>query len=165
MLDIARSMHPASIASCMLAAHLQHGILCISDAKFSRTAGSCERQSLCLSFPCHPRIGMWLQAKGGGSHVARYSRRTHVSTRVCHEAQSFNLMCGVQVKDDGYEVAHDGYCVTVFSAPNYCDNMANKGAFITFNGDDMVPHFTQFAAVPHPDVKPMAYANSIFNFL
>ena len=43
-----------------------------------------------------------------------------------------------EVKDAGYEVAHDGYCVTVFSAPNYCDNMDNKGAWITFNGDDMV---------------------------
>jgi serine/threonine-protein phosphatase 5 len=76
------------------------------------------------------------------------------------------LVVLVQVKDQGYEVAHDGYCVTVFSAPNYCDNMDNKGAFITFNGDDMVPHFTQFSAVAHPDVKPMAYANSsLFSFL
>lgn len=24
-----------------------------------------------------------------------------------------------EVKDDGYEVAHDGKCITVFSAPNY----------------------------------------------
>ena len=26
-----------------------------------------------------------------------------------------------EVKDEGFEVAHDGYCITVFSAPNYCD--------------------------------------------
>ncbi|KAF5834542.1 hypothetical protein DUNSADRAFT_8750 [Dunaliella salina] len=36
----------------------------------------------------------------------------------------------------------------------------NKGAFIRFNGHDMVPHFTTFEAQPHPAVKPMAYANS-----
>ena len=24
-----------------------------------------------------------------------------------------------EVKDEGYEVAHDGKCITVFSAPNY----------------------------------------------
>lgn len=63
-----------------------------------------------------------------------------------------------EVKDEGYEVAHDGYCITVFSAPNYCDQMGNKGAFIRFNGSDMAPHFTQFDAAPHPAVRPMKYA-------
>lgn len=41
-------------------------------------------------------------------------------------------------------MAHDGLLVTVFSAPNYCDQMGNKGAFVRFNGNDMVPHFTTF---------------------
>jgi hypothetical protein len=50
----------------------------------------------------------------------------------------------IQVKEEGYEVAHDGLLVTVFSAPNYCDQMGNKGAFVRFNGNDMVPHFTTF---------------------
>ena len=68
-----------------------------------------------------------------------------------------------EVKDEGYEVAHDGYCVTIFSAPNYCDQMGNKGAYITFEGGEMAPHFTQFDAVPHPDVKPMKYAGSMMN--
>ena len=66
-----------------------------------------------------------------------------------------------EVKEEGYEVMHDGLLVTVFSAPNYCDQMGNKGAFIRFNGADMVPHFTTFTAVPHPDVKPMAYASNL----
>jgi len=57
----------------------------------------------------------------------------------------------LQVKDEGYEIAHDGNCITVFSAPNYCDQMGNKGAFITFTGGDMSPQFT----------KPMAYASSM----
>ena len=65
-------------------------------------------------------------------------------------------------KNQNQKVAHDGRLITVFSAPNYCDQMGTKGAFIRFNGDDMVPHFTTFDAAPHPDVKPMAYAN---NFL
>lgn len=65
-----------------------------------------------------------------------------------------------EVKEEGYEVEHDGRLITVFSAPNYCDQMGNKGAYVRFKGSDMVPHFTQFSAVPHPDVKPMAYANS-----
>ncbi|KAF9806880.1 hypothetical protein SFRURICE_005837 [Spodoptera frugiperda] len=70
-----------------------------------------------------------------------------------------------EVKNDGYEIAHDGKCITVFSAPNYCDTMGNLGAFITMNGKDLKPNFTTYEAVPHPDVKPMAYANSFFNML
>jgi hypothetical protein len=51
----------------------------------------------------------------------------------------------------GFEVHHDGQLITIFSAPNYCDRMDNKGALIRF-GADMIPHFTCFEAVPHPDV-------------
>ncbi|XP_062610929.1 serine/threonine-protein phosphatase 5-like, partial [Saccostrea cucullata] len=67
-----------------------------------------------------------------------------------------------EVKPEGYEVSHDGKCITVFSAPNYCDTMGNKGAFMTLRGDDLTPKFTSFDAVPHPNVKPMAYANNLF---
>ncbi|KAG9448146.1 hypothetical protein H6P81_014274 [Aristolochia fimbriata] len=67
-----------------------------------------------------------------------------------------------EVKDEGYEIEHDGKLITVFSAPNYCDQMGNKGAYIRFTAPDMKPDIVSFSAVPHPDVKPMAYAN---NFL
>ncbi|KAL7579036.1 hypothetical protein ACA910_019076 [Epithemia clementina (nom. ined.)] len=72
-----------------------------------------------------------------------------------------------EVKEEGYLVEHGGKTITVFSAPNYCDTMGNKGAFIHFFGEDsnnsysntiLEPVYTQFEAVPHPDVKPMAYA-------
>ncbi|CAM9648707.1 unnamed protein product, partial [Discosporangium mesarthrocarpum] len=62
-----------------------------------------------------------------------------------------------EVKEEGYLVEHDGACITVFSAPNYCDQMGNKGAFIRF-GRDLKPSFTQFEASPHPPVRPMYYA-------
>ena len=65
-----------------------------------------------------------------------------------------------EVKDEGYLVEHDGRCITVFSAPNYCDQMGNKGAFIKF-GPDMTPKFTQFTAVDHPPIRPMAYAGNM----
>ncbi|XP_021945606.1 serine/threonine-protein phosphatase 5 [Folsomia candida] len=70
-----------------------------------------------------------------------------------------------EVKPEGYEIAHDGKCITVFSAPNYCDTIGNKGAFIRLKGDQMVPKFTTYEAVPHPDIRPMAYANSILSML
>nr|XP_048327993.1 serine/threonine-protein phosphatase 5 isoform X1 [Ziziphus jujuba var. spinosa] len=67
-----------------------------------------------------------------------------------------------EVKDEGYEIEHDGKLITVFSAPNYCDQMGNKGAFIRFEAPDLKPNIVTFSAVPHPEVMPMAYAN---NFL
>ena len=62
-----------------------------------------------------------------------------------------------EVKEEGYLIEHGGKCITVFSAPNYCDSMGNKGAFIHFDST-LEPKFTQYESVPHPDVKPMAYA-------
>ncbi|XP_025423474.1 serine/threonine-protein phosphatase 5 [Sipha flava] len=68
-----------------------------------------------------------------------------------------------EVKANGYEEAHDSKCITVFSAPNYCDTMGNKGAFITLEGHCLKPKFTTYTAVPHPPVKPLMYANSLVN--
>lgn len=65
-----------------------------------------------------------------------------------------------EVRDEGYEIEHNGQLVTIFSAPNYCDQMGNKGAYIRFDSN-MVPKFVQFSAVEHPDVKPMAYASML----
>jgi serine/threonine-protein phosphatase 5 len=62
-----------------------------------------------------------------------------------------------EVKEEGYLVEHGGKTITVFSAPNYCDTMGNKGAFIHFD-ESLEPKFTQFESVPHPPVRPMAYA-------
>ena len=64
-----------------------------------------------------------------------------------------------EVKPDGFEYQKGGRCITVFSAPNYCDQMGNKGAFIRFQGQDMEPKITSFEKVDHPRVPPMAYAN------
>lgn len=68
-----------------------------------------------------------------------------------------------EMKPGGYEEEHDGRCITIFSAPNYCDQMGNKGAFIRFLGKDMKPKFTQFEAVEHPKIPPMAYNKSYYN--
>ncbi|KAK3042422.1 hypothetical protein RJ639_000146 [Escallonia herrerae] len=82
--------------------------------------------------------------------------------RFCEPPEEDLVVRSHEVKDEGYEIEHDGKLITVFSAPNYCDQMGNKGAFIRFESPDMKPKIVTFSAVPHPDVKPMAYAN---NFL
>eukprot|EP00291_Cryptomonas_curvata_P030224 CAMPEP_0172211722 /NCGR_PEP_ID=MMETSP1050-20130122/36569_1 /TAXON_ID=233186 /ORGANISM="Cryptomonas curvata, Strain CCAP979/52" /LENGTH=483 /DNA_ID=CAMNT_0012892223 /DNA_START=6 /DNA_END=1455 /DNA_ORIENTATION=+ len=48
-----------------------------------------------------------------------------------------------ECKDEGYEVEHGGKTITVFSAPNYCDQMGNKGAVIRLTGPSLKPVFTQ----------------------
>lgn len=65
-----------------------------------------------------------------------------------------------EVREQGYEEEHGGRCITVFSAPNYCDQMGNKGAFIRFSSAECEPEFTTFDAVPHPNIPPMAYAGN-----
>lgn len=53
------------------------------------------------------------------------------------------------MKDAGYEVEAGGKLITVFSAPNYCDQMGNKGALLRFDSD-LEYVVKQFDAVPHP---------------
>ena len=71
-----------------------------------------------------------------------------------------------ECKDEGFEVDHGGKTITIFSAPNYCDQMGNKGAFIHLD-QTLKPAFTSFSAVPHPAVRPMQYAGfgGGFNFM
>ncbi|OJA13066.1 hypothetical protein AZE42_01901 [Rhizopogon vesiculosus] len=62
-----------------------------------------------------------------------------------------------EVRENGYAIEHDGLCTTVFSAPNYVDQVGNKGAFIRIDATGEQQYF-QFEATPHPPMKPMAYA-------
>mmetsp|Transcript_17559 Transcript_17559/g.34296 ORF Transcript_17559/g.34296 Transcript_17559/m.34296 type:complete len:493 (-) Transcript_17559:238-1716(-) len=66
-----------------------------------------------------------------------------------------------EVKMEGFEVEAEGRLITVFSAPNYCDSMGNKGAFIRLE-HDLKPKMTSFTASPHPPIQPMAYASPMY---
>jgi serine/threonine-protein phosphatase 5 len=57
---------------------------------------------------------------------------------------------------NGYEVEQGGLLVTIFSAPNYCDQMGNKGAFLLFDSQSKYTPVT-FSHVPHPSIPVMAY--------
>jgi len=68
-----------------------------------------------------------------------------------------------EVKDKGYLYEHDGKLITVFSAPNYCDQVGNMGAYVVLK-KDLKPQCVSFTHVPHPTVPPMAYASSMWGF-
>ncbi|CAB3398804.1 unnamed protein product [Caenorhabditis bovis] len=87
-----------------------------------------------------------------------------VTARWCKENDIEYVVRSHEVKPEGYEEHHNGQCYTVFSAPNYCDQMGNKGAFITITGNNLKPRFTSFESVPHPELPPMVYANALFGF-
>jgi len=109
-----------------------------------------------------------------------------VTEKFCNENNLKAIIRSHEVRMDGYEVEHNGKCITgklthhytknyiiagnfwlwlliicgvVFSAPNYVDTSKNQGAFINVNEHYELQH-NQFKEVPHPDIKPMAYASS-----
>ena len=43
-----------------------------------------------------------------------------------------------EVRMNGFSVHHDGMCVTVFSAPNYCDRVGNLGAVLQFTREEIM---------------------------
>lgn len=73
-----------------------------------------------------------------------------------------------EMKDNGYEIEHGGALVTIFSAPNYCDQMGNKGAFLILDGkwlnsdSKKIPDMTVFSHAEHPPVRAMQYGNPLF---
>ena len=89
-----------------------------------------------------------------------------VTERFLQENNLLYVIRSHEVKPEGYESHHGGKCWTIFSAPNYCDTIGNKGAFITITGDRLYPpNLTSFESVPHPKVQAMTYASSMFNFI
>ena len=65
-----------------------------------------------------------------------------------------------EVKMEGYEIEPCQKVITIFSAPNYCDQMGNKGAIIIFKGKKILePIFKKFEASPHPNIPIKKYMN------
>ena len=60
-----------------------------------------------------------------------------------------------ECKSEGYEIMGD--VITVFSAPNYCDSMGNKGAVIQLKGTKI--KIKQFSCAWHPPVESFAILN------
>ncbi|THG95052.1 hypothetical protein EW145_g8032 [Phellinidium pouzarii] len=82
-----------------------------------------------------------------------------VTRRWCELNKVTGIFRSHEVRQDGYAIEHDGLCTTIFSAPNYVDQSGNKGAFVRIDAAGSLDH-RQFEAMPHPPLKPMAYAQN-----
>lgn len=81
-----------------------------------------------------------------------------VTENFCKKNGIEGIIRSHEVRMGGYEKEHNGKLITVFSAPNYCDSTGNLGAVVEFKNDSM--ECISFEAVPHPDIKPMAYTTN-----
>lgn len=70
-------------------------------------------------------------------------------TRRFLEANNLDLLIrSHELKDDGYEVTHDGQLITIFSAPSYHrGKYDNDGAFIRFTSPKLSPEISCFKSV------------------
>lgn len=106
-----------------------------------------------------------------------------ITEKFCVKNKVRKVIRSHEVRMDGAEEEHNGRLITVFSAPNYCDSTGNLGAVINITenpqydkeSDDgegyklvdepncpWLLDIKKFEAVPHPDIKPMAYAKLAF---
>jgi serine/threonine-protein phosphatase 5 len=125
--------------------------------RFREPPGSGLMSDLLWSDP-HPQMGRAPSKRGLG-----YSFGPDYTAAFLEKNSLQLLIRSHEMQEEGYTVDHNGQCITVFSAPNYCDQMGNKGAFIRFIDEDMKPQFTKFEAVPHPKIPPMCYAGNMFS--
>jgi len=104
----------------------------------------------------HPqRHPDWAQSKRG----AGVSFGPGVTEKFLEDNGLDYMIRSHEVKDEGYEVEHGGKLITVFSAPNYCDTIGNKAAYITLRPEEgFKPKYKQFEAQKHPGKKAMQYS-------
>ncbi|KAL1923412.1 uncharacterized protein VTP21DRAFT_8392 [Calcarisporiella thermophila] len=103
----------------------------------------------------HPSPGRALSKRGVGVQFG-----PDVTEKFLKDNDLDLIIRSHEVKEEGYVIEHNGKCITVFSAPNYCDSVGNKGALIRIDSK-LKLEFKTFAAVPHPNVRAMAYASPL----
>ncbi|CAI5758397.1 unnamed protein product [Candida verbasci] len=108
-----------------------------------------------------------------------------ITERFCLTNKLRKIIRSHEVRMGGIEDEQKGRLITVFSAPDYCDSTGNLGGVLQFDenenynvekddgegyrkiDDDNCPWKLSkhtFEAVPHPDLKPMAYSKGGFGF-
>lgn len=143
---------------------VMHGGLCKEDGvtlddmrKIDRDRQPPEAGAMCDMLWSDPQVP---EGRGASKRGVSCQFGPDITQKFCQDNGLDYIIRSHEVKDKGYDVQHNGRCITIFSAPNYCDSMGNKGAYITLTPPDLKPVFTEFEAVEHPAIEPMKYANS-----
>ena len=79
-----------------------------------------------------------------------------VANNFLKQNKLIKLIRSHECKSEGYEIMDN--VITVFSAPNYCDSMGNKGAVIQLKGTSIT--IKQFTCAWHPPVESFAILNN-----
>lgn len=137
----------------------QDGVTLDDIRRISRNCQPPDSGLMCELLWSDPQVG---RGRAPSKRGVGLSFGPDVSHRFLEENGLTHLIRSHEVKQNGYEMMHDGKVITVFSAPNYCDQVGNKAAFIRIN-HAVNMDFTTYNAVPHPDIRPMAYAAPMFN--
>ena len=90
--------------------------------------------------------GVSTSIRGAGSSFG-----PNITDKFLKENKLKLLIRSHEVRMEGYQIEPGGKVITVFSSPNYCDQMGNKGGLIKFKGKDINPIFINFEASHHPD--------------
>lgn len=85
-----------------------------------------------------------------------------ITEKFCQLNKLKGVIRSHEVRMEGYSKQHNGKLITIFSAPNYCDSTGNRGALIHVEHKDGETEltFTQYDAVEHPNIRPMAYTTN-----
>ncbi|KAL0234379.1 hypothetical protein PCE1_001415 [Barthelona sp. PCE] len=93
------------------------------------------------------RPGWFISPRGAG-----YNFGKDISSQFLHNNGLNMLVRAHQLMMNGYQWTHDQQVVTVFSAPNYCYRVENKGAIMEVD-ESITPSFVVYDAAPRRGIK------------
>ena len=72
----------------------------------------------------------YLAGRSRSKRGVGFSFGPDITHNFLHQNNLSLLVRSHEVKDEGYVIEHDGKCVTIFSAPNYCGQFDNDASIL-----------------------------------
>lgn len=155
-----RLFYSLSLAHC-----INHEILVIHGGLFSKDGVTLEEIRNIKRFREIPESGIMCEllwsdpSKINGRHPSNrgvaITFGPDVVKNFLEENKLQKLIRSHECKNEGYEILGD--VITVFSAPNYCDSMGNKGAIIQLKKNHI--NIKQFDCAWHPPAESYSILN------